>query len=752
MIDASASPRRPPWALVIFALLFAVLMGAGFALTPPPLRTANAPEQFDAAAARERLARILGNEAPHPIDSDRQDFTRAALIAEIEALGLKPEVRERFACRPHPNNPLIDCMMVRNILFSIGSADGPIILAATHYDSVPAAPGASDAGIGVAAWLEVARVLSQEQLTRRVVFLITDGEEIALMGAHVFATQDPEMEEAQALINLEARGTRGPALFFETNQPNADAIAAFAGSPRGMANSVMADVYEILPNNTDVTEFRRDGLDVINIALLDGLENYHTPQDSLASQDPRSLQHMGDIALHVTRTLASAPDRGGSGEMIYTDLAGRAFVSAPSWAGQVVLALAALIALAMFWRAGASGRWRAFAIAPMSLILAGVGAFAVGYAFSALRGGAEYWFAHPEAARAWVILLAFVALAKAFWLLRAADAAQAGAAAMAWFALLGFGLSFVTPGIAILFALPAGAYAVLALVSIGWSPALRIGAGLACVLTLLVWAPLFNLVELALGYSMPAANGLVAALILLPFVGVLAQVQGAARWFWPTLALGAGALGAVAWGVLSPSYSPARPLSINVNYVSDGAAGEARIVAGPARRALPPALAAAAPFAPLRVMPGDRAESWAAPAAAEEVARPAFENVTVTTDASPRTWRAMLRTNGSYRTTLRIPREAAPLRASVQGVEAAFSETGEGGDFVNLACQGRACDGVEIVVVTEANGADAPWYLLGLYPVTTTEASRAVIAARGPAGTPIQFGDAVATVDSVPTR
>src|SRR5690606_13455636 len=127
--------------------------------------------------------------------------------------------------------------------------------------------------------------------------------------------------------------------------------------------------------------------------------------------------------------------------------------------------------------------------------------------------------------------------------------------------------------------------------------------------------------------SMPAANALVAALVTLPFVGALAQAQSAARWLWPTLVLGAAAAGAIAWAALSPSYSPARPLSINVNYVSDAVEGEARLVAGPARRALPPGLSAAAPFAPLRVMPGDRAESWAAPVAMEAVTRPALENV-----------------------------------------------------------------------------------------------------------------------------
>ena len=129
------------------------------------------------------------------------------------------------------------------------------------------------------------------------------------------------MRSVEALVNLEARGTRGPAIFFESNQPNADATAAFAEAPRPVANSMSAAVYALLPNSTDVTVLRRSGLDVVNIALLDGLEDYHTPQDSLASFNTASLQHMGDMALSVTRKLASAPDRGETGSFDYTDIA-----------------------------------------------------------------------------------------------------------------------------------------------------------------------------------------------------------------------------------------------------------------------------------------------------------------------------------------------------------------------------------------------------------------------------------------------
>ena len=87
---------------------------------------------------------------------------------------------------------------------------------------------------------------------------------------------------------------------------------------------------------------------------------------------------------------------------------------------------------------------------------------------------------------------------------------------------------------------------------------------------------------------------------------------------------------------------------------------------------------------------------------------------------------------------------AAPVR--VNGVLTEFADTGgEGGEFMNLACQGRACDGaaIEIVFAGETKG---DWYLIGQFPGRTTAASDALRARRGPTATPIQAGDGTTTL------
>jgi Zn-dependent M28 family amino/carboxypeptidase len=52
-----------------------------------------------------------------------------------------------------------------------------------HYDSVPGSPGADDNGSGVAALLELARVLAPHRFRRSVLLAAFDMEEIGLLGA-----------------------------------------------------------------------------------------------------------------------------------------------------------------------------------------------------------------------------------------------------------------------------------------------------------------------------------------------------------------------------------------------------------------------------------------------------------------------------------------------------------------------------------------------------------------------------------------
>ncbi|MFW9843974.1 MAG: M28 family metallopeptidase, partial [Candidatus Thorarchaeota archaeon] len=67
--------------------------------------------------------------------------------------------------------------------------DAPAILIGGHYDSVPEAPGANDDGTGVAAMLEIARVMSKYEWPLDIYFGAWNAEEIGLRGSQEVAVE-----------------------------------------------------------------------------------------------------------------------------------------------------------------------------------------------------------------------------------------------------------------------------------------------------------------------------------------------------------------------------------------------------------------------------------------------------------------------------------------------------------------------------------------------------------------------------------
>ncbi|MFT3728899.1 MAG: M28 family peptidase [Terricaulis sp.] len=749
--------------LLLLAVLFAAFMCAGVVIEPPPLRASNTAAQFDARAAQARLSRILGPQVAHPIDSATQDGVRARLLQEITALGFKPEVHEAFACRPQPRGPLIDCGHVRNIVFSIGDQSGPAILATSHYDSVPAGPGASDDGIGYSVWLQVAKQLAHQPLKRRIIFLISDGEEQALLGAYHFGQHDPLMQSVTTLVDLEARGTRGPAVFFESNEGNADAVNGYAAAPRPLANSVMADIYHFLPNSTDVSALTRPGLDVINIAVLDGVENYHTPHDTITAQDIRSVQHMGDQALAIMQHLAAAPDQNAKGDLVYTDIASRLFISLPSWLSLALLVAGLIAAIAAWWRASGDGRFGALAAPLAGLVMAAGFAFLAGLAFSLLEPGVDFWWAYRAATRAWCIafgLLGIVAAAAIFG--RKASAAQLGAAGFAIFALLGAAISLLAPGISILFALPIAPYAIGVALSFAWRPAQAIGALAAAFVALIIWAPMLHLTELALGFDLPFVSALLFAVAVLPWLGLLTQLKHDASWRFSWQGASAAALVAVIATALLPASTAAMPHYVNLLHFTNNATGAQRVLAGAQSRALPPALAHAYPFAPELIFPGDTRPYWSAPAPADAQPNsgPTLRQLAIETHAAfaaagggqMHILHARIDMNGAYRLVLRIPKAAKPRFLSMAGATTDFADVGEGTeptDFVNVGCDGRSCDGMELAITLDGDPHAGDWYIVGYYPANIDPVVAAALPHRTNTATPIQFGDGGLTLSKL---
>ena len=303
--------RRPSGTATRSVWIAATAAAALFVLTaliyraPAPLDTGGSSEQFSAVRASQILQRLVGDGVPHPLGSPANDTMRERVVRELRAIGLEPELQRGMAC--HDGDA---CGIVTNVIARIeGSQAGEqALLLSAHYDSVPAGPGASDDGAGVAAVLEIARLLKQAAPLRHpVILLIDDGEEAGMLGAQLFVDAHRWGRQVGAAVNLEARGTSGPSFMFETGSANDWLMDLYARAlARPMTNSVYYLAYKLLPNDTDFTVYKTVDYQGFNFAFLGDVEHYHTPLDRWQNTDLGSLQHQGANALAVVRALGGS--------------------------------------------------------------------------------------------------------------------------------------------------------------------------------------------------------------------------------------------------------------------------------------------------------------------------------------------------------------------------------------------------------------------------------------------------------------
>lgn len=262
-------------------------------------------------------------------------LVRSRIESELRALGLAPRVDKTRGCNDGR------CAEVENVVATItGRAAEPnakALVLVCHYDSVPTGPGASDDGAGVAALIEVARALTQgDPVDRDVVLLFDDGEEQGLLGADAFLREAPEAARIGVVINVEARGTRGPSMMFESKNARLGAVSVMGRAlTRPVTSSLFAGVYERMPNDTDLSVFGRAGHVGFNFAFIRGLEHYHRMSDNLAQLDLGSLQHHGDNVLAMVRAFGgrNVPlgRADGDARAVWFDLLSLVVIAWPEW-------------------------------------------------------------------------------------------------------------------------------------------------------------------------------------------------------------------------------------------------------------------------------------------------------------------------------------------------------------------------------------------------------------------------------------
>jgi hypothetical protein len=319
--------------------------------------------RFSVENARAHVDMLAGTIGSRPAGSANNAKARAYLIDQLRLYGFDVRVQETDAVRPEFG---LTARVANIIAIKAGSKPDAIGLIA-HYDSVPEAPGALDDGLGVAVCLEAARVLAaQPGRTHSLMVILTDGEELNLMGAAAVVTDADVTGRLRAYVNVESVGADGESVLFEAgprSKPLLDAWAAAAPAPRGSAYTT--EIYKRLPNDTDFSIFKRHDIPGLNFAPILDSYAYHTSRDTPERLRNTTIRHTGETAVATVAALdrldltltargasgaASARGDGGSGDTVYFDSASRrAFVYSPFW-GRVLAILSVLLAVAAWVR------------------------------------------------------------------------------------------------------------------------------------------------------------------------------------------------------------------------------------------------------------------------------------------------------------------------------------------------------------------------------------------------------------------
>jgi hypothetical protein len=547
---------RTPTSALAGLLLLAILAAAILASLAPP-----APQPATADLARfsaERAMRHVESLAsqPRPVGSAAHDRARDYLIGELRGLGLEPQVQVVTTHWARRGRTL--AARVENVVARLpGTAPGGVVLLMAHYDSRALTPGAGDDASGTAALLETARTLRQVQRPENdLVFLFTDGEELALLGAKAFAEEHPWAKEVEVVFNFEARGNRGRALMFEAGPGNLREARNLLAAPDPVASSLSSEVYRRMPNDTDFTVFRERGIPGLNFAFIGGHPAYHSMLDTPQRLSRGSLQQLGDYAVAMAtrygtidlsqRTLKDA---------VYFNPFGSWLVVYPAgWVMPltVAAALATLAALVLARQRGLA-TWTGVAGASGLLLglvaAAGLLGFAFWWLLEALAGGhlrTPHELPYPSSALTIALglgVLALVSRAAIAWR-RVIGAFDLGAALALLWATLALVVSAEVAGASYLLTWPAlAASGTLLAAALGARAAgLAVGQGVvraqaadcglwavSAAVPLLLWLPTAQQVSEALSLRLAPAVAVVTLLALVPLLPLLRSWQDGAE-------------------------------------------------------------------------------------------------------------------------------------------------------------------------------------------------------------------------------
>jgi acetylornithine deacetylase/succinyl-diaminopimelate desuccinylase-like protein len=158
---------------------------------------------FSDQNARAHVEMLAGTIGSRPAGTPENARARAYIIDQLKLYGYAVRVQETDARR----SDFGLTARVANIIAVLPGTRGEAIGLLSHYDSTPDTPGAADDAFGVAVSLEAARVIAAKPRTWTTMVLVTDAEEVGLMGAAALVNDREVADRLQVYLNVEASGS-----------------------------------------------------------------------------------------------------------------------------------------------------------------------------------------------------------------------------------------------------------------------------------------------------------------------------------------------------------------------------------------------------------------------------------------------------------------------------------------------------------------------------------------------------------------
>lgn len=310
--------------ILFAAVVLSGLLAYGLWTLPKPQNADY--EGFSSARVVEDIKVI--SQKPHSVahPAERAEV-REYLIERLDSMGADTVMQFRYDSIVGPQNKHVEYTFdAVNLLAEFSPASetvsGTDLMLVAHYDSRYSQPmprdtvwsyGAADDGYGIGVILETVSLALKNRTDWKqgIKVLFTDAEEPGMKGMKAIWENNREVFDNVGLVlNVEARGTWGPALLFEACPGNAKVQELYAYTAEyPFTYSLTTVVYKFLPMFTDFT-IVKDELPGLNFSNIADVNHYHTDLDNFSNISEKTIQHYGEQILPLTMEYLTGEEYG----------------------------------------------------------------------------------------------------------------------------------------------------------------------------------------------------------------------------------------------------------------------------------------------------------------------------------------------------------------------------------------------------------------------------------------------------------